>query len=113
MSYGLRFHDLAKQDYMREVRWSAEQWGHVHAMQYFERVDGAILGLRRLPHAYPLLAGGQSGLRILRLDGLSIAYHVDDDSRMVTVLALLGSHRRGQEARIVSERAPEGSKSDD
>lgn len=91
--YTIRFLREAESDYSREYRWSKKQWGAAHAKDFFDKIDLILRSLEDNPFLYNKHMKDGLEYRVVRMKGMHIAYHIDEDKRMVTVMAFIGRNR--------------------
>lgn len=93
-TYKVKYEKEARADLSREYRWSKQNWGLKHAKEFFEKIDRTIEALAENPHLYRShIADDGFAYHVVKIKGISIAYDIDEDTKIVTILGFIGKNR--------------------
>jgi plasmid stabilization system protein ParE len=104
MRFRLQFLEEAIEDYSRELKWSQHNWGHVHAQEYFEKIDILLSNLCANPFLYPERPGLKESYRVAKIPGMTIAYRANPQAQIIVVLAFIGRNRFYELEQLVKTR---------
>lgn len=91
--YHLQIIDEAQEELDKEIGYSYQRWGEIHAIRYAEELDIKIKDLQHYPRMYPLREDILPGIRILTYKGNRVVYILQEEKHRVVVLAVLSIYQ--------------------
>lgn len=103
--YKVKFEKDAKNDYDREYSWSKRNWGVKHAQEFFQKLDTTIQNLSENPHLFRAhKTADELKYHVVKFKGINIAYDINDDDKIITILGFIGKNRVQDLEEILSGR---------
>ena len=91
--YRLIIGELAKQELENEVAYSLRNWGNKQAKKYRQGLTKTIKELRQNAKIYQVKAEFAPDIRIVRYKGSQIIYRLNEQEKLVSILAIYGKNK--------------------